>query len=44
MQINGFIEAKPIVGGLEHDVTKKRKEDFCPGVNSERTDHKSITV
>lgn len=36
--------AKPIVGGLEHEVTKKRKADFCSGVNSESTDHRSIIV
>jgi hypothetical protein len=44
MQINGFIAWKPIVGGLEQEVTKNRNDAFCYGVNYDRTDHKSITV
>lgn len=29
MQINGFIAWKPIVGGLEQEVTKNKNADFC---------------
>lgn len=44
MQINGFMAANPNVGGLEHEVIKYRNDDFCSGVNSDNTDHKSIIV
>jgi hypothetical protein len=44
MQINGFIAANPIVGGLEHEVTNNKKADFYYVVNSERTSHRSMMV
>jgi hypothetical protein len=44
MHISGFIAEKPIVGGLEHEVTKKRNSDFCCVLNSDSTVHKSTIV
>lgn len=44
MQINGFMAANPNVGGLEQEVMKYKNDDFCSGVNSDKTDHKSIIV
>lgn len=44
MQIKGFMAANPNVGGLEHEVMKYKNNDFCSGVNSDSTDHKSIIV
>jgi hypothetical protein len=44
MQIRGFIAEKPIVGGLEQEVTKNKNIDFYSVVNSDRTDHRSIMV
>ncbi len=44
MHINGFIDANPIVGGLEHEVTYSKNADFCSAVNSDNTAHKSTMV
>jgi hypothetical protein len=42
--MRGFMAAKPIVGGLEHEVTKKRNSDFCSVLNSESTLQRSEIV
>lgn len=44
IQIRGFIDAKPIVGGREQEVTKSRNADFCSGLNSDKTLQRSIIV
>jgi hypothetical protein len=33
IQILGFIDEKPRVGGREQDVMKRSNNDFCSGVN-----------
>ena len=44
MHIRGFMAPKPRVGGLEHDVMNSKNKDFCYGVKSSRTAHKSSIV